>query len=116
MEEVKGQDNWEAITRRMRNFDLHPKSESMWNRIKEDILRQFNDETLTDEDCLIPKIFTEAFIKEVESNMEKGYRNMNFSIISEDMNKVLNSKTASANEKWKDELRKLMKLHIKSKK
>jgi hypothetical protein len=41
---------------------------------------------------------------------------MNFSIVSEDMNKVLNSKTASANEKWKDELRKLMKLHIKSKK
>lgn len=114
MEEVKGKDNWEAITRRMRNFDLHPKSESMWNRIKEDILKQFNDKTLTDEDCLIPKIFTEVFIQEVENNMEKGYRNMNFSIISEDMNKILNSKTASEN--WKEELKKLMKLHKTSKK
>jgi hypothetical protein len=108
--EVGGQDNWDAITRRMRNFDLHPKTESMWNRIKEDILKQYNNSELTDKERIIPKLLTEEFIAEVEEIMKDSrYRNMNYSIVTKDMHKIFNSKTASAN--WKRELKELMKLN-----
>ena len=40
---------------------------------------------------------------------DSNYRNMNYSIVTKDMNKIFNSKTASVH--WKRELKELMKLN-----
>ena len=105
--EVGGVDDWLAIDRRMRNFDLHPLSLSMWAQIKKDILRQSDDTSITDEERMIPLDMVKEFINEVESLMESPqYQNINFGIISDDMCKILHSKSAKPT--WKSELKKLM--------
>ena len=105
--EVGGEDNWLAIDRRMRNFDLHPLPQSMWEQIKKDILRQTDDTSITDDERMIPLDVVEEFISEVESLMELArYQNINFGMVSDDMSKILHSETAKST--WKSELKKLM--------
>ena len=105
--EVGGEDNWLAIDRRMRNFDLHPLPQSMWEQIKKDILRQTDDTSITDDERMIPLDVVKEFISEVESLMElKRYQNINFGMVSDDMSKILHSETAKST--WKSELKKLM--------
>ena len=105
--EVGGVDDWEAITRRMKNIDLHPMSQSMWAQIKHIILKQTDDTTLTDDERIIPSFMVEEFINEVESLMESSrYQNINFGIISDDICKIVHSDTVR--DTWKDELKNLM--------
>ena len=105
--EVGGGDDWEAITRRMKNIDLHPMSQSMWAQIKHVILKQTDDTTLTDDERIIPSFMVEEFINEVESLMESSrYQNINFGIISDDICKIVHSDTVR--DTWKDELKNLM--------
>ena len=109
---VKGYDNWDAIVTRMRNFDLHPMSESMWRYIKNIILTQKDRTDIDDDYRLVPKDLSDEFIEEVE-NLMKGdrYRKMNFRMIANDMHKVLNS--ALTLPEWKDTLKKLMDIKVK---
>jgi hypothetical protein len=109
---VKGYDNWDAIVTRMRNFDLHPMAESMWNYIKNVILTQKDRTDIDDEYRLVPKDLSDEFIEEVE-NLMKGdrYRKMNFRMVANDMHKVLNS--ALTLPEWKDTLKELMDIKIK---
>lgn len=62
-----GKGGWEAITTRFRNFDISPMAESLWGVIKKKILTEFNDKTIDDDLCAIPRDMTEEFIDEVES-------------------------------------------------
>ena len=105
--EVGGADDWEAITRRMKNIDLHPMAQSMWAQIKHTILKQSDDATLTDDERIIPSFMVEEFINEVESLMESPqYQYINFGMISDDICKIVHSETTIHT--WKDELKNLM--------
>lgn len=105
--DVGGQDNWEAISRRMMNFDLHPMAESMWAKIKDTILKQKEKESLDDDERLIPVDITDEFIEEVETLMlDKRYRNINFGIIADHMSPTLKSSITRPN--WKRTLKSLM--------
>ena len=105
--EVGGTDDWEAITRRMKNIDLHPMVQSMWAQIKDIILKQTADTSLTDDERIIPAFMVEEFIKEVESLMESPqYHNINFGMISDDICKIVHSEVTI--DTWKDELKNLM--------
>lgn len=61
-----GASNWTAIRSRFKNFDVSPMAESLWAQIKEDILKEYNDESIPDENCTIPRDMTDEFIEEVE--------------------------------------------------
>ena len=102
-----GGENWVAIDRRMRNFDLAPGAQSMWEYIKTTILAQTEDSSLSDDERLIPVDMVEELIKEVEMLLEdKNYQNINFGYFSDDMHKIFNSPDAI--DDWKYELKKLM--------
>ena len=102
-----GGENWVAIDRRMRNFDLAPCAQSMWEYIKTTILAQTEDSTLSDDERLIPVDMVEELIQEVETLLEdKNYQNINFGYFSDDMHKIFNSPDAISD--WKYELKKLM--------
>ena len=105
-----GDDNWDAITRRMRNFDLHPEPEAMWAKIKQTILMQTEDPSLTDDERLIPIHMVDEFCEEVERLLEQpAYRNINFGSISDDMHKIFLSPDAVST--WKDELKDLLNIN-----
>ena len=75
-----GGENWVAIDRRMRNFDLAPGAQSMWEYIKTTILAQTEDSSLSDDERLIPVDMVEELIQEVETLLEdKNYQNINLS-------------------------------------
>lgn len=62
-----GKGNWDAISSRFENFDISPKAESLWIVMKKKILEDFNNKSLSDEECAIPRDMVEEFITEVES-------------------------------------------------
>ena len=105
-----GADNWGALMRRMVSFDLHPMSESMWAVIKEIILKQrdMSIHDLPDEACFIPRDIVDEFIEEVENNLNNPEtRDMNFSIVSDNMHDVLGGEPGRLT--WKRTLKRLMK-------
>ena len=105
-----GTDNWEAITRRMRNFDLHPEAESIWVKIKETILKQSEDPSITDDERLIPIHMVDEFCKEVEELLKQPtYRNINFGFIANDMHKIFLSPDVIST--WKEELKDLLNIN-----
>ena len=105
-----GDDNWDAITRRMRNFDLHPEAEAMWAKIKQTILKQTEDPSLTDDERLIPIHMVGEFCEEVEKLLEQpSYRNINFGSISDDMHKIFLSPDAIST--WKEDLKDLLNIN-----
>ena len=105
-----GDDNWDAITRRMRNFDLHPEPEAMWAKIKDTILKQTEDSSLTDDERLIPIHMVDEFCEEVEKLLEQpAYRNINFGSISDDMHKIFLSPDAMST--WRDDLKELLNIN-----
>ena len=105
-----GDDNWDAITRRMRNFDLHPEAEAMWAKIKQTILIQTEDPSLNDDERLIPIHMVGEFCEEVEKLLEQpSYRNINFGSISDDMHKIFLSPDAIST--WKEDLKDLLNIN-----
>ena len=64
---VGGQRSWGALQSRFVNFNINPYSETLWNVIKEQILDEYNNESLNDDLCMIPRNMTEEFIEEVEN-------------------------------------------------
>jgi hypothetical protein len=105
-----GNDNWDAITRRMTNYDLHPEPEAMWAKIKETILTQTENPSLDDDERLIPIHMVDEFCEEVEKLLKQPqYRDINFSYISDDMHKVLLSPAAIST--WKSKLKDLLNIN-----
>lgn len=66
IDSVGGQRSWGALQSRFVNFNINPYSETLWNVIKEQILDEYNNESLNDDLCMIPRNMTEEFIEEVE--------------------------------------------------
>ena len=80
-----GSGNWDAISSRFRNFDISPKAESLWIVMKKKILDEYNDKSLSDDLCAIPRDMTEEFISEVESLLSDpsgAYQSINWRTIS----------------------------------
>lgn len=61
-----GAASWKALASRFQNYDLNPLAESLWDKIKRLILYEYNDESIPDRNCAIPRNMTEEFIEEVE--------------------------------------------------
>ena len=66
VDSVGGPSSWKALRSRFVNFNISPYSETLWNVIKEQILDEYNNESLNDDLCMIPRNMTEEFIEEVE--------------------------------------------------
>ena len=98
-----GQGNWDAISSRFTNFDISPMAESLWRVMKKRILRDYNDKTIDDENCIIPRDMVEEFIEEVESLIpNKDYQSINWRTIIM-FHDILNG--APGRETWKEALR-----------
>lgn len=61
-----GPGNWEAIESRFENYDMSPEAEAIWRIMKKKILTEYNDNSIPDDLCSIPRAMTEEFIDEVE--------------------------------------------------
>lgn len=95
--------NWDAISSRFTNFDVAPKAESLWRVMKKRILNDFNDKSIADENCAIPRDMTEEFIEEVESLISnKDYQSINWRTITM-FHDILNG--APGRKTWKSTLR-----------
>ena len=98
-----GQGNWDAISSRFTNFDISPMAESLWRVMKKRILRDYNDKTIDDENCIIPRDMVEEFIEEVESLIpNKEYQSINWRTITM-FHDILNG--APGRKTWKTTLR-----------
>ena len=98
-----GQGNWDAISSRFTNFDISPMAESLWRVMKKRILRDYNDKTIDDENCIIPRDMVEEFIEEVESLIpNKDYQSINWRTITM-FHDILNG--APGRKTWKSTLR-----------
>lgn len=67
IDSVGGNSSWKALSSRFRNFIVNPYSETLWSVIKAQILDEYNNNSLDDAMCMIPRNMTEEFIEEVES-------------------------------------------------
>lgn len=77
-----GKGGWEAIQTRFRNFDISPLAESLWSVIKKKILTEYNDKSLADDFCSIPRNMTMEFIEEVEKLItDTAYQGINWRTI-----------------------------------
>ena len=98
-----GQGNWDAISSRFTNFDISPMAEALWRVMKKRILKDYNDKTIDDENCIIPRDMVEEFIEEVESLIpNKDYQSINWRTITM-FHDILNG--APGRETWKEALR-----------
>ena len=98
-----GQGNWDAISSRFTNFDISPMAESLWRVMKKRILRDYNDKSIADENCIIPRDMVEEFIEEVESLIpNKDYQSINWRTITM-FHDILNG--APGRETWKEALK-----------
>ena len=98
-----GTGNWDAISSRFTNFDVAPKAESLWRVMKKRILNDFNDKSIADENCAIPRDMVEEFIEEVESLISnKDYQSINWRTITM-FHDILNG--APGRKSWKSTLR-----------
>ena len=98
-----GTGNWDAISSRFTNFDIAPKAESLWRVMKKRILNDFNDKSIADENCAIPRDMVEEFIEEVESLISnKDYQSINWRTITM-FHDILNG--APGRKTWKTTLR-----------
>ena len=98
-----GQGNWDAISSRFTNFDISPMAESLWRVMKKRILGDYNDKTIDDENCIIPRDMVEEFIEEVESLIpNKEYQSINWRTITM-FHDILNG--APGRETWKEALK-----------
>ncbi len=98
-----GQGNWDAISSRFTNFDISPMAEALWRVMKKRILNDFNDKSIADENCAIPRDMVEEFIEEVESLISnKDYQSINWRTITM-FHDILNG--APGRKSWKSTLR-----------
>lgn len=78
-----GRGNWDAISSRFRNFDISPKAQSLWIVMKAQILEEYNDKSIPDERCAIPRDMTHEFIEEVETLIaDPKYQSLNWRTIT----------------------------------
>lgn len=107
---VYGAGHWGAIVSRMTNYDLHPKTESIWAKIKEDIERErdMSEEELPSRLCMVPRDLANEFIEEVERLLKiDEYCHMTYRIVAINMNVCMHGEETRSG--WKGRLKTLMK-------
>jgi hypothetical protein len=107
---VYGAGHWGAIVSRMTNYDLHPKTESIWAKIKEDIERErdMSEEELPSRLCMVPRDLANEFIEEVERLLKiNEYCHMTYRIVAINMNVCMHGEETRSG--WKGRLKTLMK-------
>ena len=67
IDSVGGNSSWKALKSRFVNFNVNPYSETLWSVIKDQIMEEYNNESIDDDACMIPREMTEEFIDEVEA-------------------------------------------------
>ena len=78
-----GKGNWDAISSRFVNFNIAPKAQSLWIVMKKKIQKEFEDESIPDDRCAIPRDMTTEFIEEVESLIvDPQYQSINWRTIT----------------------------------
>ena len=108
---IYGAGHWGAIVSRMTNYDLHPKTESIWFKIKEDIeeQRDKSEEELPSKLCLVPRELADEFIEEVERLLKiNDYCHMTYRLVAINMNTCMNGEETRPD--WKARLKQLMKM------
>ena len=108
---IYGAGHWGAIVSRMTNYDLHPKTESIWFKIREDIetQRDMSEEELPSKLCLVPRELADEFIEEVERLLKiNEYCHMTYRLVAINMNTCMNGEETRPD--WKSRLKQLMKM------
>ena len=77
-----GDQQWSAIVDRFQDYDLVPMSESVWETIKKKIMDEYNDTSIPDDMCIIPRSMVEEFVNEVDNLIvQKQYKVMTWRLI-----------------------------------
>ena len=98
-----GKGNWDAISSRFDNYDISPYSETLWRVMKKKILDEFENKSIPDDKCVIPRDMTEEFIEEVETLLaDPNYQSINWRTLTM-FHDVLNGAPGRAT--WKSKLR-----------
>ena len=108
---IYGAGHWGAIVSRMTNYDLHPKTESIWFKIREDIetQRDMSEEDLPSKLCLVPRELADEFIEEVERLLKiDEYCHLTYRLVAINMNTCMNGEETRPD--WKSRLKQLMKM------
>jgi hypothetical protein len=106
---IYGAGHWGAIVSRMTNYDLHPKTESIWAKIKEDIERErdMSEEDLPSRLCMVPRDLADEFIEEVERLLKiDEYCHMTYRLVAVNMNICMHGEETRP--RWKRRLKELM--------
>ena len=110
-----GAGHWGAIVSRMTNYDLHPKTESIWASIKENIERErdMSEEDLPSRLCMVPRDLADEFIEEVENLLKiDEYCHMTYRLVAINMNTCMHGEETRS--RWKRRLKDLMKMGRKA--
>ena len=98
-----GKGNWDAISSRFDNYDISPYSETLWRVMKKKILDEFENKSIPDDKCIIPRDMAEEFIEEVETLLvDPNYQSINWRTLTM-FHDVLNGAPGRAT--WKSKLR-----------
>ena len=98
-----GKGNWDAISSRFDNYDISPYSETLWRVMKKKILDEFENKSIPDDKCIIPRDMVEEFIEEVETLLaDPNYQSINWRTLTM-FHDVLNGAPGRAT--WKSKLR-----------
>ena len=98
-----GKGNWDAISSRFDNYDISPYSETLWRVMKKKILDEFENKSIPDDKCVIPRDMVEEFIEEVETLLaDPNYQSINWRTLTM-FHDVLNGAPGRAT--WKSKLR-----------
>lgn len=112
---IYGAGHWGAIVSRMTVYDLHPKTESIWFKIRQDIeeQRDKSEEELPSKLCLVPRELADEFIEEVERLLKiNEYCHMTYRLVAINMNTCMNGEETRPD--WKARLKQLMKMGRKA--
>lgn len=97
-----GKGNWDAISSRFDNYDLAPLAESIWTVMKNQIMAEYEDKSIPDDMCAIPRDMVEEFIEEMEKLLGEGLQGITWRTLPL-MHDTLNGKPGR--EIWKRVLR-----------
>ena len=106
IQQVGGWNKWEALKQRFRCIELNPMPQAIWATIKEKILEQ-RDNNIDDNLCIIPKLYVDEFVAEVDSIIDFDmYNHISWRMVTDRMSKAFRG--SKGLKRWKTILRDAM--------
>ena len=103
IQQVGGWNKWEALKQRFTCIELNPMPQAIWATIKEKILEQ-RDNNIDDDLCIIPKLYVDDFIAEVDSIIDfEMYNHISWRMVTVTMSKAFRGNKGL--KRWKSMLR-----------